>query len=109
MPMPTVEERIAELERKLAELKAPSTPPPNLDFKRINPLDRLAMPSDAIRAMADAVPDQLLREIVNDNRSRPSSTSLGEPEDRPPLSVAVERELRPPSGVDICDRLVDQQ
>jgi len=108
----TTEEQIEELRRRIAELERGNspTPPPSAEFKRINHLDRLAMPGDAIRAMTDAVGDSLMRDIVNDSRSRPSSTSLAEQEEaRPPLSVSVERPLAPPSGVAQCDRLLDQQ
>jgi hypothetical protein len=106
--MPTTEERVAELERQIAELKREwPTASPTVAFERIDPSARLSMPPSAIRAMVDACPDSLMRAIVEEDRSRPSSFSLIEDDRPPPLNVAVERELKPPAGVAACDRMMD--
>jgi hypothetical protein len=60
--------------------------------------------------MRMAVPDNLLRSIVDDNRNPSTSpSSMAGPvkavERRP--NVAVEVPLRSPPGIDACDRLMD--
>jgi hypothetical protein len=62
---------IEELRCRLDELEGKSaTPKPSPDFKRINPLDRLSLPSEVLKEFAQNVSDRLIRDIVNDNRSR---------------------------------------
>jgi|SRR6185369_10179583 hypothetical protein len=112
--MPTTEEEIAELRRRIAELEKtaprPTTPRSDVKFERIDPSARLSMPPSAIRAMAEACPDSLLQAIVHDNRPRPLTGSMLEHDDRPPpLNVAVERPLKPPAGVQHVDALCDVQ
>jgi len=110
MLMPSTEERIAELERQLAELKhGPSKPRPSFTFEKIDPTARMSMPRSAMEAMANAVNTDLLRSIVSDNRPSPQSSSmLPKSEERQaPLNVAVERELKPPDGIRVLDRMMD--
>jgi len=62
--------------------------------------------------MARAVPDSVMRDIVNDFRRGPPERSsiAAEGESKPRLgAVAVERPLGPPPGVNLCDRLMDLQ
>jgi hypothetical protein len=89
-------------------------PPEEAKRRRIEPWER---------EMAKAVPDKVVREIVSDNRHSvggPSSIAAsnkttfpneGErPEEGEPGTGWIkETPLRPPEGVEWCDRLVDVQ
>ena len=67
------------------------------------------MPPSARQALIEAVPDTLMRAIVDDNRSRPSSSSMlpSDPDHRRRSSVAIERPLAPPPGLKIIDQMCD--
>jgi len=108
--MPTTEQRIAALEREIAELKrGPTTPARSVAFERIDPTERLRMPEDAVRRMAEAVDDSCIRDLVSDFRRGPAApSSLAENKSSPrPRSAAVEIPLASPSGVAQCDRIMD--
>jgi hypothetical protein len=67
-------ERVAQLEKELAELKAKVSPPEPKPFvpqpyQRYDPTAGMTMPPSALRAMVDAVPDHVMRGIVHDNRA----------------------------------------
>jgi hypothetical protein len=72
--------RIAALEQKVAELEranAPPAPPPDWTPPP-NPIDRLSMPMSAMREMAQAIPDAMIREIaLKDNRGPTGPSSAG--------------------------------
>ena len=67
-----VEKRIADLEREIAELKAkqPKEEKPFVGkpWKKIDYTAQMTMPPSAVRAMCDAVPDDVLRAVVGDHR-----------------------------------------
>jgi|SRR6188472_4320189 hypothetical protein len=71
---------------------------------------RLGIPVWQLAALR-AVDDNLVRDLVADFRHGPSApSSLTEAKPEPsPARVAVETPLAPPSGVAVCDRLVDVQ
>jgi hypothetical protein len=72
-------EKIAALERKVAELERAAKPPepykPDPDWRRYDPTANMRMPDSALRAMVNAVPDNFLRDIVRDNRA-PQTPSM---------------------------------
>src|SRR6516165_6296736 len=76
---------------------------------------RIALLNPCQRAMMEAVPDRLMAEIVNDSRrgvTPPSSLASSDqkPAERGRGSGFSEpAPLRPPPGVEICDRLMDVQ
>jgi hypothetical protein len=111
------EERIAKLERELAELKAqvkPAPEPPKArePWPKYDPTEGFRMPASAVQAMVDVVPD--MRAIVEEQRHGRSEPGgfLG-----PEKTVAKEKgsgwrnptPLEPPPGVAICDQLMDVQ
>ena len=64
--------------------------------------------------MVEAVPDKLMAEIVNDFRHgvpspKSMATTPGAPQEEPWKHAASDVPLRPPPGVDICDRIMDAQ
>jgi hypothetical protein len=119
----TNEEKIAALEREMAELKAKVNPPEPKPFvpapyQRYDPTEGMRMPPSALRAMVDAVPDRMLRDIVRDNRGAPTgpttmnpSSQRGGPVNVPGSGTGWAREipLGPPPGVAQADRLMDAQ
>jgi hypothetical protein len=86
-----------------------------LAFWAIAEIDRLrANPTQ--RAMLEAVPDRLMRDIVNDQRrgvSEPSSMATAPgaraPEPRGGTGWIDAQPLKPPPGVDILDRMMDAE
>jgi hypothetical protein len=98
-----------ELRRRLDALEGKSpSPSTGVKFERINPLDRLAMPASAMEDLIRAVPSDVMRDVVSDQRrSIPQSTSLAEP---PRGSGWVDPLLlRSPPGIDVIDALCDRQ
>lgn len=103
-----LKERIAKLE-EAAKPKAPFKPDP---MPRRDLTERASMPPSALREMANAVPDAMVRQIVNGNRA---------PADLAPLTTNVRptiaqqnragwrnpAPLGPPAGVAQADRLMD--
>jgi hypothetical protein len=108
--------RIAELERKVAELQranAPTPPPPEWTPPP-NPLDRLSMPRSVMQEMARAIPDQMVREIaMKDHRVLtgpsgqgvvPSSQGLSNVRGTGRgLGWSEPTPLGPPPGIDLVD------
>ena len=107
------EERIAKLERELAELKAqvkPAPEKPREPWPKYDPTEGFRLPASAVQAMVDVVPD--MRAIVEEQRHGRSEPGgfLG-----PEKPRAKERgsgwinptPLTPPSGVEHCDRIAD--
>jgi hypothetical protein len=107
--------RVAELERA-AKPPEPFTPEP---WQRFDPTAGMSMPPSALRAMADAVPDSVMRDIVA-HGTIPDPSGAGASGQvtavRGPSGVYPNtsgwREatpLGPPPGVAACDRLMDEQ
>jgi hypothetical protein len=112
--MPTQEERIAQLEKQIAQQqdelarlrgephKAVGKPWPKKDWT-----EGMSMPPSAMREMVRAVPDRLVREVVTDNlRKQPSSPTPSAAE-KPKGSGWVEPSpLAPPPGVALLDKMM---
>jgi hypothetical protein len=67
-------DKIAALEREVAELKAKVSPPPKPEFKpapyqQYDPTAGMCMPPSALRAMVAAEPRGFMRDVVGDNRA----------------------------------------
>jgi hypothetical protein len=66
-------DELAALKARVAELEARSPKPPEpfkeQPYQRYDPTAGMTMPPSALRAMVEAVPDRLIKEIVRDNRS----------------------------------------
>jgi hypothetical protein len=94
--------RLAKLERELHPKPFVSEP-----FVRINPIDRLAMPTSVQAEIVGAVSDATIRDIVSDGRrgiSRSASIIPAKPEAQGRPSVGSNgwiepRPLQPPPGV----------
>ena len=109
------EKRIADLERELKALKAKADPPepykPEKPWQKIDFTERFQMPASAVKAMVDVVPD--MRGIVEEQRHGrsepgffpPSPAKKPEEKRGPPREIP----LGPPSGVAICDQMMDVQ
>ena len=84
-------------------------------FKRQLAISASLTPN-VVREMAAAVPTSLVRDIVNDSRRgvTPPSSLASDPDKKPeePTRGTGHYDpapLRPPPGVEICDRLMDVQ
>jgi hypothetical protein len=115
--MPKVEERIAQLEQEIAKQKEelsrlrgePHKSVSEEPWRKIDYTDGMCMPPSAVRAMVDVVGDGLARQIAGDAR-RKSELKPAIAEHRPKGTGWVEASpLKPPSGVDLCDRMMDIQ
>jgi hypothetical protein len=95
--------RIAKLE-KLAQPSAPTTPTPVRDLT-----EGMSMPKDALRAMADAVPTVVIREMANGDRVRADLAPLGKGYTTPPLPRSRNLSAAPLEvpGVALADKLMD--
>ena len=109
------EDRIAKLERELAELKAKAEPQEKKPFKskasfHYDPTEGMGMPPSAVRAMCAVVPD--MRGIAQEQKqvSMPSGFGTTAKPGKP-----VERgngwgksvPLGPPSGIKYVDQIAD--
>jgi hypothetical protein len=103
--------RIEELERR-AKPPEPFKPDPNWR-PPINPIDRISMPVSVMRDMVNAVPDAMVREIVNGNRAPGTLAPLADANTRPRVAQGNRsgwRDAQPltnPPGVAQADRLMD--
>jgi hypothetical protein len=76
---------IAALKARVAELEARTKPPePPKPFvptphQQYGPTANMTMPPSALRAMVDAVPDHMLRDIVRDHRGAPTGPTTMNP------------------------------
>src|SRR5262245_57908171 len=70
--MPTIEERLARLE-KAAEPEAKPSSVSASPQLRFDPSSRLSLPASVTRDMVNAVPDAMVRDIVKDHLGRPTS------------------------------------
>lgn len=80
-----------------------------------NPIDRAAMPRSVFAELVKTVPDDQVRAIVRDLRSVAEPSSLAA---KPSVPVELTKRtngwreaapLDPPPGIDLADRLIDQQ
>jgi hypothetical protein len=114
--------RIASLEAELAQLKAEvkpmeDVPKPTKPWPRYDPTEQMRMPPNAVKAMTAVVPEMRDRSKLPDTRraSYPEPGGFGPPKTgsepvKPRGSGWVEpRPLEPPSGVKICDQMMDVQ
>jgi hypothetical protein len=103
----TLKARVEELERR-GQPSAPikSSPAPLRDLTA-----GASMPLSALKAMTDAVPDHLVRQIANSDRVRAELRPLGRGYTTPPLPRSRDISAAPLDvpGVAIADRLVDEQ
>jgi hypothetical protein len=69
------------LKARVAELERAAKPEPYIDdwVPPPHPIDRISMPMSAMREMAQAVPDNVVRAVVGDNRAPQGPTSQGVP------------------------------
>jgi hypothetical protein len=75
-------DEIAALKARVEELERANKPPEPFVPKPHEPIDwtaRMTMPPSAIRAMVDAVPDRLIKDIVRDNQAPRSPTMERKP------------------------------
>jgi hypothetical protein len=111
----TPEERIAALERELAKQKEElarlrGEPHKSVGevWQKIDWTAGMGMPPSAVRAMVDAVPDRLVREIAGDAHNQSKLTPL-EPAKPKGTGWSEPSPLKPPSGIEHCDRMMDAQ
>jgi hypothetical protein len=119
-------DEIAALRKRIEELEAKAKPPePKKPFvpqphQQYDPTAGMCMPPSALAAMAAAVPDRMLRDIVHDNRGPRTPTGMIPRSQQPtgggPANVpgsgtgwAHQTPLGPPPGVAQADRLMDSQ
>jgi hypothetical protein len=104
-------EMIAKLAAQVeAIVKANAPPEPRKPYVRehIDFTEGMSMPRNAIEAMVGAVPDSLVRALVNDHLAKPAQHPLRGPEPKTGGTGWSEpRPLKPPPGIEQCDRLVD--
>ena len=80
----TNDEKIAALEREVAELKAKVSPPEKPAFveepyQRYDPTAGMSMPRSALRAMVAAEPSGFMAGVVADNRNAPTGPTSAIP------------------------------
>jgi hypothetical protein len=116
----TDKDELAALKARIEELEARSPKPPEpfkpAPYQRYDPTEGMTMPPSALRAMVEAVPDRMLREIVRDYRAPTGPTTMVPRQGGGPANVpgsgtgwAEPTPLGPPPGVAQADRLMDAQ
>jgi hypothetical protein len=110
------EERIAQLEQEiakqkeeLARLRGEPHKSVGEPWQKTDWTDGMCMPPSAVRAMVDVVGDGLARQIAGDARNRAKLTPIVEQQRPKGTGWADPTPLRPPPGVDLCDRMLDAQ
>jgi hypothetical protein len=76
----TPEDELASLKARVAELEAKATPPKPFTpepYQRFDPTANASMPRSALLEMANALPDDVMRGIVRDNRAPQGPSSQG--------------------------------
>jgi hypothetical protein len=103
----------SQLEAMKAEAaKAAEPPKPRQPYvmEKIDFTEGMSMPRNALEAMVAAVPDHLVRALVNDHLHKPVQPPMIAPEPKTGSSGWAEpTKLRPPPGTEIVDRLVEEQ
>jgi hypothetical protein len=111
--------RQAELEAKLAEAGKPPEPFKSEPYQPIDWTARATMDRETKRELAKAIPDDLARDLRADAlRPNPvTGTSQAQLSQHGNERVQIQRgsgwqepnPLRPPAGVELCDRIMDAQ
>jgi hypothetical protein len=103
-------DRIAKLERELAELKAQVKPPvekPREPWPKYDPTEGFRLPASAVKAMCDVVPD--FRGIAQEQKhgmGEPGGFLGSEPKaEKKEPRRATETPLEPPPGVKYVDEI----
>jgi hypothetical protein len=121
--MTDAKEELAALQARVAELERaapkPTTPFKSDDWVVPNPIDRVSMPLSAMREMAAAIPDHVVRDIaLRDCRAPTGPSSQGVVASSQQLSNVrpaggtgwqAPIPLSSPPGVAQADRLMDEQ
>lgn len=115
--MPTMEEKIADLERQIAAQKEELARLRGEPHKRVGeawqPIDwtaRMSAPPSVIAEMARAVPNSVISGIVGDARRAAEATqSRPGPEPVRGSGWADEVKIKPPPGIELMDRGMDVQ
>jgi hypothetical protein len=118
-------DELAALKARVAELEARTKPPPPAPpapkgFQRYDYTAGMSMPASALRAMVQATPDAMVRDIaMRDGRAPTGPSAQGViPASQPLSNVRVggsgtgwarEIPLSNPPGVAILDRIMDAQ
>jgi hypothetical protein len=114
----TNDEKIAALEREVAELKAKVSPAPAKKefvpkpYQRYDPTEGMRMPPSALAEMAGHPCNQVMRDVIQDRHAPTSPGSMipstgGSAGDG--TGYVDPRPLSPPPGVAQADRLMDAQ
>jgi hypothetical protein len=120
------EDELTALKARIAELEARTKPPPPAPpapkgFSRWDPTAGMSMPASALREMANAIPDSMVRDIaMRDGRAPSGPSAQGAiPSSQSLSNVRVggggtsgwarEIPLSNPPGVAILDRIMDHQ
>jgi hypothetical protein len=116
-----LETELAALRARVAELEARTNPPAPPKFEA-GPrgstttelaLSRASLSREAMAKMVEAVPDAMVRQIVNGNRATATLNPLPQPNTTPRVTEQNRsgwREAQPlsnPPGIAIADRLMD--
>jgi hypothetical protein len=112
-------ERVAQLEKELAELKVKVDPPKSTftpqPYQRYDPTERMSMPPSALQAMVNAEPRGFMRGVVADNRG-PTGPSSAVPDNqqqpassRPSAGDGTGWAREIPLGPSVHARYVDAQ
>ena len=111
-----IKARNAELEDRIAKLEEAAKPPepfvpgPRFQF---DPTANASMPASALKAMVNAVPDALMRELRSDAMKPNPVTgySTAQPTNQVQRGSGWAKPIpvEPPPGVAIADRLMDRQ
>jgi hypothetical protein len=117
--MTDVEQKIAALEKEiakqkeeLARLRGEPHKPVGKPWEKIDWTARMSMPPSAIAEIVRAVPDSLVRAVVADNLRAQQARSASPPPAEPAqkgTGWVDPAPLKPPPGVGLCDRMMDQQ
>jgi hypothetical protein len=120
----TNKDEIAALRKRIEELEAKAKPPKPFVPEPYQPIDwtaRMSMAPSALRAMVEAVPDRVLRDIVRDNRAPTGPTGAipnsqqssggGGSANVPGSGTGWAREIPigPPPGIRYVDQQLDAQ
>jgi hypothetical protein len=114
--MSDIQDRIAKLERELAELKAQVKPPvkppePQKPWPKYDPTEGFRLPASAVKAMVDVVPD--FRGIAQEQKHGRSEPGFLKPTEAGPVVRGTgwqnPEPLGNPPGIKYVDQLIDVQ
>jgi hypothetical protein len=106
-----------DLKKEIANLKQKIDPPPRppSTYQPYDPTANFSLPPSVVQAMMKAVPDRLMRDLRADaQKPNPVTGGMTKPEMEPPKAIGNkgwidERPLSPPPGIDLMDRMMDEQ